>query len=505
MLGQQLVIQDVRLNHHVRPWLRIEKLRETQVFLSVENSIHFVYEALMTTFLKKLAKTGVTDDLTPLETKHIILLNALVIFYLIANLIFVPLRILNEPIFVFWLQNFVYLGLCASVLYLNKCYHYLFARLTFCMTVNVLIIYAAFKDNLQLDIHLFFFIVMTVAFFIFPDKEKKFQYFVILFALLSFIAFEIRAIFIPDLFQTTSLSDLFRIPNFLMMWIKLGLMTFLLGFLYYISRNYFKAESSLFSEMERSEAQRKKIASLNEEMTEDLMIAAEVQKHLFTFYKPPPFLRLEVQFLPHSHVSGDIYKLFSYEDDFNLFVGDSTGHGVAAALTTIMANVLLTQKGNPIDDAMFHINETLEAHLPDERFLTAVHVQIKPNGQLNSVFANHPPLLIIPASGKEPIILGQGSLMLGVMPNSMMQMEILHHTLKPGDKGFLYTDGITERMNQEGEMFGQERLINCLSKHRSLGLDSMISRLLEEINAFARGKKPDDDITVVAFEYIRTV
>jgi len=243
----------------------------------------------------------------------------------------------------------------------------------------------------------------------------------------------------------------------------------------------------------------------NQEMELDLTTAEAVQKQLFIEYSPPSFLKIATHYFPYNHVSGDMYKLYeNSEGGFNLFLGDSTGHGVAAALTTIMADLVLTQQkdASPLQ-VMKYINETLGNHLPNNRFMTGVQTQISREGELTAAVAGHPPIIIIPANQEEPVLLMVKSIPLGVFPDSMYQSKEVRYTLKNGDKGFLYTDGITERTNSEGTMFNVEGLCEFLLKHRSKDVGDIVSLLLEHIESFTQGKEPDDDVTLVAFEYIQ--
>lgn len=236
----------------------------------------------------------------------------------------------------------------------------------------------------------------------------------------------------------------------------------------------------------------------------DLRTAEGLQRELFTHYSQPSYLKLATKYLPYSHVSGDIYKLYQNDKQaFNLFLGDSTGHGVAAALTTIMADILLVQQKNaPPMEAIQHINESLEKSLPPERFMTAVHVQITEHGELILVSAGHPPAIIIPADGGTPILLASTeSTLLGIFSDEMFKVSQINYKLQKGDKGVLYSDGIIECCNEGGEMFGIKQLCRFVEDNRSNDIKTLLNLLLANMNTFTRSKKLDDDITLVAFEY----
>lgn len=242
----------------------------------------------------------------------------------------------------------------------------------------------------------------------------------------------------------------------------------------------------------------------NQEIEIDLNTAEGLQRELFTRYSQPSYLKIATKYLPYSHVSGDIYKLYQNDEQaFNLFLGDSTGHGVAAALTTIMADILLLQqKNSPPIEAIQHINESLAKSLPPERFMTAVHVQISEDGELILVSAGHPPVIIIPANGGTPILLASTeSTLLGIFSNDLFKISQIDYQLQKGDKGILYSDGIIECCDSDGRMFGIKQLCQFVEDNRSNDIKTLLNLLLTNMNTFSRSKKLDDDITLVAFEY----
>ncbi|MBF0237901.1 MAG: fused response regulator/phosphatase [SAR324 cluster bacterium] len=243
------------------------------------------------------------------------------------------------------------------------------------------------------------------------------------------------------------------------------------------------------------------------EMEEDLQMAEDVQKKLITSYKPPTFLDIVVQYNPQSHVSGDIYYLKEgHNGYYNMFVGDGTGHGVAAALSTIMAKMLLDQSiDSPnIEDVFKHVNQTFEEEMPDDRFISAICARINSEGELSTANAGHPSLIIIPADGQPPVLLNLKGKLLGLFPNDWISYTEERYTMKKGDRGFLYTDGVNEAKDGEDNLFGEERLCDFLARYRELPLKSLVKNLVKELDEFTFGTY-DDDVTVIAFEYLGNI
>lgn len=243
--------------------------------------------------------------------------------------------------------------------------------------------------------------------------------------------------------------------------------------------------------------------NLNEEMKSDLMVAEELQKKLFTDFSTPAFLDIYTIFKPYSHVSGDIFNIKEQPDgSVSIFIGDGTGHGIAAAFTTIMARIGLSQKAEEKSaiDLLKHLNSLLEEHLPDDRFMSAIFTNVNSQGVLTTANAGHPPLLIITREGEVKKLKNAG-LLLGLFNSDNLELTLEQYQLNPGDRVFLYTDGLTERKNPNNEMFGIARFENCLQKNNAEGIERQILCLLENLELFSESIPPDDDMTLIGFKY----
>ncbi|MBF0287848.1 MAG: SpoIIE family protein phosphatase [SAR324 cluster bacterium] len=248
------------------------------------------------------------------------------------------------------------------------------------------------------------------------------------------------------------------------------------------------------------------LAFKNQEIESDLKAAEEVQKQLFVSFSPPPFLSIAARYLPHSHVSGDIYKMCADSNHtYSIFVGDSTGHGVTAGLTTIMANILLDQRpGSTPTEILQHLNNVLCMHLPEERFMSAVHVTITDQGELKTASAGHPPLIIIPADGQEAFLVENQTMVLGLFESPTFQPKEFYYQMQPGDKGVLYTDGIVERVDSTGTIFGFKWLYDFIQAQASLSPEALLEAVLNYQHANTMSNSQEDDITLVVFEYVRS-
>jgi serine phosphatase RsbU (regulator of sigma subunit) len=245
-----------------------------------------------------------------------------------------------------------------------------------------------------------------------------------------------------------------------------------------------------------------KLDVINKKMKTDLEIAEKLQKHLFSSNFSSPFLDFATISIPYSHVSGDILEVKQNQDgSCAVFLGDATGHGIAAAFTTIIAKVSIDEFSDDSDLVKLfeYLNERLEKYLPDERYISAIYLRITPEGKLTVINAGHPPLLLKNNSGKIMVQKEKG-LLLGLFENSMLNLKVETFELQPGEKCFLMTDGIIEMTNPEGEAFGMERLQKFLA-----GIDGSPNEILESLcektRDFRQESPLNDDLTFVCFEY----
>lgn len=273
--------------------------------------------------------------------------------------------------------------------------------------------------------------------------------------------------------------------------------------LLFFNFNLEKNKKKIFQANQLLENSNKGLEQLNEEMQEDLQVAEVLQKLLFTNYSTPTFLELHTSYLPFSHVSGDIFNICEKADgSYTIFLGDGTGHGIAAAFTTIMAKMGLDEKSqepSPIK-LMEHLNAIFEKQLPDDRYMSAIYVKVTKDGRITTVNAGHPPLLIVTASG-EVLVQKKAGLLLGLFESPMLNLEEETYQLEVGDRCFLITDGITERANPAGEQYGMDRFKAALRDCKDQDLVQLLATLSQNMEDFAQDCPPNDDITIVAFEY----
>jgi sigma-B regulation protein RsbU (phosphoserine phosphatase) len=241
----------------------------------------------------------------------------------------------------------------------------------------------------------------------------------------------------------------------------------------------------------------------------DLEAAAIIQQNLLPDSAPlTDSLRTAWRFEPCDQIGGDIFNVLELnESNFGFYMLDVCGHGVPAALISVAVSQFLSgrrvipgrQSAAPQPNAIL---KSLNRAFPFERFdsfFTIVCMKIDiSNGIMSYSSAGHPPPILLRAAGGFEVLEHRGSV-IGAGLDEVYGME--EKQLKPGDKILLYTDGINENRNLEGEDFGKKRFYETIEKNRHKPVDELVDAIYTTVKDFLKGAKPDDDISILGVEF----
>ena len=207
---------------------------------------------------------------------------------------------------------------------------------------------------------------------------------------------------------------------------------------------------------------------------------------------------------PAKMVGGDLYSYLIRDEKLFFCIGDVSGKGVPAALVMAVANALFrsvsAHESNPAR-IMQALNEIGCQRNEQNMFVTfIIGVLDLPTGKLRYCNAGHEKPFVI---GKEVRPLpAKPHLPLGVMDDLIYTAQ--ETLLQPGESLFLYTDGLTEAMNESHELFGVKRiekgLQDCI-KNESIAPEKLIQTMTNRVNAFVDGAEQSDDLTLLAIQY----
>jgi serine phosphatase RsbU (regulator of sigma subunit)/predicted ester cyclase len=235
-----------------------------------------------------------------------------------------------------------------------------------------------------------------------------------------------------------------------------------------------------------------------ERVEQDLRVARRIQQA--SLPKEVPKLegwQIAPHYQPAREVGGDFYDFHLLpEGRVGLVVGDATGKGVSAALvmsTTCGMLRLAAQSHSSPGQMLQGVNEVLFPNIPSNMFVTCFYAILDPkSGHLLYANAGHD-LPYLHRNGEAEELRARG-MPLGLMPK--MSYEEKETTLHSGEAALLYSDGLVEAHDPEGEMFGFPRLRALIAEHgeeRSLG-----DLLLEELYSFTGERwEQEDDITLL--------
>ena len=247
-------------------------------------------------------------------------------------------------------------------------------------------------------------------------------------------------------------------------------------------------------ELERTTAER-------ERYLKELEIAHQIQRSFLPQSCPEiEGYQLAAFTLPARHVGGDFYDFIPLEGErWGLVVADVSDKGVPAALFMALSRSLVraySLEYQSVPQALESFNSFVEADNPSAMFVTLFYATLHPqSGRLTYINAGHNPPVILRGRDNKVVMLEARGMALGVMPR--VQLEEHPVDLKPGDVLVLYTDGFTEALNQQEEMFGLERMIEEIQRHRHEPAQQLMQSLLDAVNRFVGDAPQADDLTLL--------
>ncbi len=213
-------------------------------------------------------------------------------------------------------------------------------------------------------------------------------------------------------------------------------------------------------------------------------------------------LLIASRYMPMNHVGGDFFDCIKTgEAEACLIIADVSGHGVSAALIASMGQIafdLQKKHARNPEDVLVGMNEILYGRTGDY-FLSASCVHINARTlKARIASAGHPPLLLYHPDRTEPLETRPKGKLIGPFADPAVQGADLE--LLAGDRMLLFTDGITEARNDEGDMFGSDRLRDFLVSHYEDTADEFADRLYGHVRRWIGTGQFDDDFTLLVVD-----
>jgi len=198
-------------------------------------------------------------------------------------------------------------------------------------------------------------------------------------------------------------------------------------------------------------------------------------------------------------VSGDYFDVLALgEDTLGLCIADVAGKGIPAAL--LMSNLQAAVRGlsspSLTPDLLCNsLNSIVWKNTHPDRFITLFYAQLDGSARrLRYANAGHNAPIVVRAAGSHER-LQEGGGVLGIFEEQSFGLGTVD--LAPGDRLVLFTDGVTEASNREGEEFGEQRLLSLLGEHRALPASAIKEKIAAAISEFSGGHLTDDATLLV--------
>ena len=228
----------------------------------------------------------------------------------------------------------------------------------------------------------------------------------------------------------------------------------------------------------------------------------------FSGFRPERFPEIRSLLRPSVLLSGDLLLVERSPDNgLRIMMGDFTGHGITAALGSILVTEIflqLARSGVPMSQIVKEVNDRLYKKLPSGLFCASIFLSLERHGRdLVRIWnCGMPPLLVVRPSGGEIIErIDSSHLPLGIVASQQMNLRSNDLFPKLGDHFFLSSDGLTEAVNQQGEMVGQQQVEEMVATIAGFDTDEVqldIPRYLAKfIDHHTDGVGQKDDITVM--------
>src|SRR5882672_7260815 len=237
-------------------------------------------------------------------------------------------------------------------------------------------------------------------------------------------------------------------------------------------------------------------------LEQEINIARDIQQALLPrALRKYPYLDVKGCNFPCLSVGGDYFDVFPMSDGRTAFlIADVSGKGLGAALLTTMLQGALSGLTLGYDPARVfnHINRFLCDHAEVGRYATIFFGVMDGIGHMEFINAGHPsPYLIRDGKAETPFT--EGSYPVGLVPEAEYTAACLK--LEPGDTLVLFSDGVTEAMDPDDEMFGMSRLAEVLNDKNDVPLEHLQKCILEAVENFVRGERQADDVTMLLVRY----
>ena len=258
--------------------------------------------------------------------------------------------------------------------------------------------------------------------------------------------------------------------------------------------------SNRLKEKKTTEERNKYLIEL-ERKKQELKIASDIQRSFLPETTPQiEGIELSASNVSALEVGGDFYDFIPItKNKWGLLIADVSGKGIPAALFMALSRTMIhasTMGNSTVANSMEQANKLIFADTKSGAFVTLFYGIIDSKQKtFRYVNAGHNPPILLKEAANEIVLLKARGIALGAVEDIKLQEAEVK--LTPGDEVILYTDGVTEAINQKKEQFSQERLIKVIKDNRNLSAQDLMEKIQNEVKLFVDNQPQFDDVTLM--------
>ena len=240
----------------------------------------------------------------------------------------------------------------------------------------------------------------------------------------------------------------------------------------------------------------------------ELDVAKNIQvsslPHDFNEFPELPEINIYASMNTAKEVGGDFYDFFKIGDNqLAVVIADVSGKGVPAAMFMMRAKTIIrsyAETGKPIEEVMTMANASLCKYNDAGMFVTvwAAVIDLE-TGVMSFVNGGHNPPLVRKKDNSFEYLNMKVNFVLGSFDSIKYKRQ--EYQLNHGDTLYLYTDGVTEAMNVNNQLYGEDRLLNILNKERYSEANQVVAAVIEDVSEYTVKAEQSDDITMLSVFY----
>lgn len=239
-------------------------------------------------------------------------------------------------------------------------------------------------------------------------------------------------------------------------------------------------------------------------LQEEVSMARQIQLDLLPS-SPPRYdsVAISVHSAPSRTIGGDFYDFIHLPNNrLGIVIADASGKGMPAALMIAQIQAMIRSEVNngiPISTMLKNINQQIATSTSPEKYVTLFYAELNPEtGELVYSNAGHNyPVLV--HSDNRIELLEEGGTVIGALP--MLEFNSSVIKLEHEDFLFLFTDGLSEAMNNAEEEYGEERIKRKICEHFHTNADTLVKEIVKDVKSFDPTDPPRDDTTIIAIKF----